>query len=74
MTKTNRVLDARARRVAARVGLIATKSRQRTYVPNLDNLGEFALIDREQKFIVAGARFELTAEAVIEFCEAFSAK
>ena len=68
MTDSTSALHARARCAARRAGLIAKKSRQRTHVPNADNFGEFMLIDGHQNYIVAGSRFELTAEDVLAYC------
>jgi hypothetical protein len=59
-------LEARARRAAARVGLIARKSRRRR--GSIDNLGGFALFDPARNWIVAGQRFDLSAAEVIEYC------
>lgn len=56
---------ARARRAAYRVGLVARKSRR--YHP-LENLGGFILIDPTMNIPVAGFKWDLTAEDVIEYC------
>jgi hypothetical protein len=64
--RTEYLLEQRARRAARRVGLLAKKSRWR--VDTLDNFGEFMLIDPSGNFVVAGSRFDLSAEAVIEYC------
>ena len=64
-TETN--LHAAARRAAKRVGLQARKSRLRTI--SLDNHGEFMLVDPMHNCIVAGERFDLSAQVVIDFCE-----
>lgn len=58
-------LDARARRAARRAGYILRKSRAR---PSLDNHGEYMLLDAYSGFPVAGYRFDMSAEDVIEFC------
>ena len=58
-------LNSRARRLARKTGLVARKSRRPI---NLDNLGEFALIDIETNCIVQGSRYDLSAEDVIVFC------
>jgi hypothetical protein len=60
-------LDARARRAARRVGLIACKSRWRANT--IDNFGGFMLIDPFTNFAVAGIRFDLTAADVLEFLQ-----
>jgi hypothetical protein len=66
---TEHAIDSRARRAAARVGLRALKSRQRLHVPNIDNHGDFMLVDVQTSFCVAGERFQLTAEDVVQFCQ-----
>jgi hypothetical protein len=59
-------LDQRARRRARRVGLAARKSRWRA--GSIDNLGGFMLVDPMTNFVVAGSRFDLSAEYVIDYC------
>lgn len=61
-------LVAKARRAARRVGLRVCKSRGRVYIPNLDDFGELMLVDPMTNAVVAGARFDLSAEEVIEIC------
>jgi hypothetical protein len=58
--------EAQARRAAKRAGLVAKKSTWRK--DSIDNFGEFQLIDPRRNFVVAGARFDMTPEEVIEFC------
>jgi hypothetical protein len=65
-TNKERVLDSKARRAAARIGLKARKSRWRR--DSVDNFGDFQLIDPSRNCVVAGSRFELSAEDVIEYC------
>ncbi len=57
-----------ARRAARRVGLLVRKSRQRANVPNLDNIGELMLVDGERGYVVAGSRFDLSPQDVLEIC------
>jgi hypothetical protein len=38
-------------------------------VPNIDNHGDFMLVDVQTSFCVAGERFQLTAEDVVQFCQ-----
>jgi hypothetical protein len=66
MTATEQALEARARRAARRVGLVARKSRWRAHT--IDNFGGFAIIDPRFNAIVTGSRFDLSAEDVIEYC------
>jgi hypothetical protein len=65
MDDTRREED-QARRAAKRVGLQARKSRWRT--GSIDNLGEFMIVDPRLNCVVAGARFDLTADDVIALC------
>jgi len=58
--------DTRARRAAKRAGLIARKSRWR--VGSIDNHGDFMLVDPDGNYPVAGFRWDMTAEEVIEYC------
>lgn len=60
--------EARARRAARRAGLRALKSRQRKGVPNLNNRGAFMLLN-ENNGVVAGDRYDLSTEDVIEIAE-----
>jgi hypothetical protein len=67
LSKTEQALDSRARRAAARIGLKAKKSRWR--LGSIDNYGDFQLFDPDRNWIVAGERFDLSAEDVIEHCK-----
>jgi hypothetical protein len=62
----NSSLDARARRAAKRVGLLARRSRWRR--DTIDNHGQFMLINPRHNFVVAGERFDMSAEEVLEWC------
>ena len=59
------IMDARARRAASAVGLIARKSRW--HLGYSDNYGGFMLLDDRNR-IVAGERFDLSPQAVIDYC------
>ena len=63
----NKALESRARRAAKAAGLQARKSRLGSPI---DNAGGFQLIDPDQNYIVAGEKFDLTAEEVIGFVTA----
>jgi hypothetical protein len=63
---TTAALEARARRAAQRVGLVACKSRWRA--GTIDNFGEFMLIEPSRNICVAGNRWDLSAEEVIQYC------
>ena len=67
MEKPTTALDAKARRAAKRVGLLAKTSRWRA--GTIDNLGKFMLVDPHRNRIVSGERFDLEPEAVTAFCE-----
>lgn len=59
-------MEAKARRVARKAGLVVHKSRERD--PHLHDLGGLQLVDPSTNKVVAGLRFELSPENVIEFC------
>ena len=59
-------LEARARRAARRIGLVAFKSRSRR--GSSDNHGGFTIIDPNRNAIVAGERCDLSAKDVLDFC------
>jgi hypothetical protein len=56
-------LDSKVRRAARKVGLQAYKSRWRS--GSIDNYG-----DPDRNYPVAGFRWDMTAEEVIEYCGA----
>jgi hypothetical protein len=62
MTLTEKRLDARARRAARRVGLVARKSRWRHPI---QNCGGFMLVEPSRNIPVAGFQYDLEPEAVI---------
>ena len=57
--------EARARRKAKAQGLLLRKSRVRT--PNVDDFGEYMIVDAYRNFVVRGQRFDLTLEDVEGF-------
>ena len=59
-------LEARARRAAKRVGLIARKSQWRA--GTIDNLGGFRIVDPHLNAILYGEHFDLSAQEVIDLC------
>jgi hypothetical protein len=63
---TQEYSEDQARRAAKRVGLKARKSRWRA--GSVDNFGGFMIVDPIRNWIVAGARFDFTADDVVEFC------
>jgi hypothetical protein len=60
---TEAALEARARRLAAKCGWRAMKSRWRR--DSIDNHGGFMVIDPLTRGVIYGSRFDLTAEEVI---------
>lgn len=64
-------LDARARRAAKRVGLVAKKSRSRR--ATVDNHGGFMIIEPRSNAVVAGQRFNCSADDVVAFCQDWGA-
>ena len=66
-TISEKALDGRARRAARRVGLIARRSRW--HLGSIDNLGGFMLVDPQYNVCVAGQKFDLEPEAVIDYCQ-----
>jgi hypothetical protein len=62
---SQRSLESKAHRIARRFGLVARKSRRGI---SIDNLGDFSLIDPGHNCIVAGSRYDLTAEEIISYC------
>jgi hypothetical protein len=65
---SDKIADQRARRAASRIGLQARRSRWRH--GSIDNHGGFMIIDPARNWVVAGSRYELSADDVIEYCEA----
>jgi hypothetical protein len=66
LSQSEAAVDARARRAAKRVSLLAKKS---TWRPGtVDSRGGYRLLDPFRNSIVAGERYDLTADAVIDYC------
>jgi hypothetical protein len=57
--------DARVRRLALRHGYRLLKSRQRNNVPNLDNHGDYMLVD-DHNTVVTGSRFDASLEEILD--------
>jgi hypothetical protein len=64
-TVSEAALDSRARRAARRVGLMAKRTRWRR--DSIDNKGGFMLVN-QNNCVVAGERFDMSAEEVIAYC------
>jgi hypothetical protein len=58
--------EAQARRAAKRAGLKARKSRWRRN--SIDNYGGFQIVDPYRNWVVAGVRYDMSAQQVINFC------
>lgn len=67
MEVTEVAMEARARRAAKRIGLRALKSRRT--IGGGWNDGGFMIIDPYRNAVMAGERFDLTPEDVIEYCQ-----
>jgi hypothetical protein len=68
MIATNdKAIEQKARRAARRVNLEARKSRWR--LDSIDNYGGFRIVDPYRNAVVAGERFDMSAEEVIQFCQ-----
>jgi hypothetical protein len=59
--------EARVRGRARRMGYSVRRSRQRANVPNLNNLGQFRLVDADRNCIVLGERFDATLDDIEEY-------
>lgn len=64
--RAEKALEQRARRAAKRAGLVAMKSRKGLLT--IDNYGGFMLVHAHMNIIVAGQRFDMSAQEVIEYC------
>jgi hypothetical protein len=64
-------MENRARRAAKRAGLVAKKA-GRWRANSIDNRGGFQILNA-QNLVVAGEKFDLTPEQVIEFCQSRAA-
>lgn len=67
MRENPKVVENRIRRALARRGERLIKSRSR--FANLDDLLGYMIVDVRHNTVVAGSRFELTIEDVIEYVE-----
>jgi hypothetical protein len=61
-------LESRARRAAERVGLVARKSRRHRHPGSTDGFRGFQLVDPDFNWVIAGEKFNLSAEDIIEMC------
>lgn len=63
---SERTLDARARAAARAEGYVARKSNWRR--DSIDNYGGFMIVDPSLNVPIAGYRYDLSAEAVLDWC------
>ena len=59
--------EHRARRLARKYGYVLRKSRARKYVPTMNNLGEFMVIEADRNLVVLGERFNATLDDIETF-------
>jgi hypothetical protein len=58
--------ESNIRRKAIRQGYVIRKSRQQ-FVPNIDNHGEYMLVDAYSNLVALGERFDATLEDIDAF-------
>jgi hypothetical protein len=56
--------ESSARRALKRLGYALQKSRQRSLVPNIDNLGHYRIINVARNFVVAGEKYDMTLRRI----------
>ena len=66
-TDDDTILDEEARMAAKRAGLLAVRSSRGIGGPN--NAGAFMLINPSMNAVVAGSRYELTSDEVVNYCD-----
>lgn len=71
MSRNDEALEARARRAARKMGLVARKSRWRVHTT--DNFGGFRVIYPNFNIVIGGDRFDLSAEDVLIICKEWAA-
>jgi hypothetical protein len=59
--------ESSVRRHAQRRGYLVRKSRQRKFVPNLNNRGEYMLIEARRNLVVLGEQFNATLEDIAAY-------
>ena len=69
---TRKGSEARIRRLAHQFGYRVVKSRQRKHVPNLNNHGDYMLIENATNVVAIGERFDASLADIEDFlCPAF---
>ena len=59
--------EARVRTMARRKGYSVRRSRQRTNVPYIDNLGDFRLVDEFHNWVVLGEKYSATLDDIEDY-------
>jgi hypothetical protein len=59
--------ESALRRLAKRRGFSVRTSRQRKNVPNIDNFGDYMLVDASTNGVVLGERFDATLEDIDQY-------
>jgi hypothetical protein len=67
MHTQEKLQENRVRRMAGRAGYIVRRSRQWKHVPNLDNHGDYMLVDADSNFAVLGFRFDATLDDIADW-------
>jgi hypothetical protein len=57
------------RRLAVQYGYRVCKSRQRNNVPNLDNFGDYKLVDAADNYPVLGFKYDATLDQIRQWIE-----
>jgi hypothetical protein len=63
---TESAMDSRARRAAKKAELVAEKSAWRK--DSIDNRNGFRIVDPYYNRVIAGVRYDMSAQEVINFC------
>jgi hypothetical protein len=67
MTHNSKRDEACVRRLATAYGYRISKSRQRKHFPNLDNHGDFMLLDAAGNYPVLGFKFDATLDEIHQY-------
>jgi hypothetical protein len=64
---SQKINETRVRRLARRCGFHIRKSRQSKHVPNLDNRGDYMVLDSRLNIPVLGFRFDATLDDIANY-------
>jgi hypothetical protein len=67
MTDNSKGDEARVRRLATAYGYRISKSRQRKHVPNLDNHGDFMLLEAASNYPVLGFKYDASLDEIAQY-------